>query len=104
MSFAAPRESARNLDESLPELHLIAAHAHEVARGFVPDQAPDDALPALTPRERQVLEAVSRGQTNAEIGARFAISPKTVDTHRMSLMRKLGVRSGPALIACAIRA
>lgn len=57
----------------------------------------------LTAREHQVLQAITRGLTNTEIGVSLGISPKTVDSHRMSLMRKLDVNSAPALVLQAIR-
>jgi len=56
-----------------------------------------------TARERQILEGISRGMTNAAMAAALGISPKTVDSHRSSLMRKLGANSAPALVLAAIR-
>ena len=59
--------------------------------------------PALSPRELQVLQAIAAGLTNAQIGARLAISAKTVDNHRTALMRKLGVHSTASLVMRAVR-
>ena len=59
--------------------------------------------PALSPRERQILNLVTRGLTNAEIGDQLGISPKTVDNHRTSLMSKLDVHSLSELLAYALR-
>jgi DNA-binding NarL/FixJ family response regulator len=47
----------------------------------------------LTEREEDVLVAVARGRTNAEIGAELYISLSTVKFHIASLMTKLGVRN-----------
>lgn len=58
---------------------------------------------ALTPRERQTLALIAHGHTNAEIGHRLGISPKTAEKHRTSLMAKLGVRSMSELLAHALR-
>lgn len=59
--------------------------------------------PDLSARERQTLSLIAHGATNAEIGARLNISPKTVEKHRASLMAKLGVRSMSELLAHALR-
>ena len=66
------------------------------------------ALPAapaevLSMREIEVLQGIARGLTNAGIAEALAISPKTVETHRASLMRKLGVHSTAALLVKAMR-
>lgn len=50
-------------------------------------------LELLTPREREVLLEVARGQTSRQIGESFGISPRTVETHRERVMAKLRVRS-----------
>ena len=47
----------------------------------------------LTPREEEVLLAVARGRTNAEIGDELHISLSTVKSHLASLMTKLTVRN-----------
>ncbi len=59
-------------------------------------------LDALTPREREVLERIARGDTNKEIAARLGISPRTVETHRESLMQKLGIRTVAGLTKLAL--
>ena len=55
--------------------------------------APVQPVDALTDREEQVLTAVARGRTNAEIGAELRITLSTVKTHVTSLMNKLGARN-----------
>ena len=57
----------------------------------------------LTRRERQILFAVVRGESNAKIAERLNISASTVDGHRTKLMRKLGVHSTAELIAKSFR-
>jgi DNA-binding NarL/FixJ family response regulator len=47
----------------------------------------------LTPRERDVLVRVAKGLTNKEIASQLGISPRTVETHRDSVARKLKMRS-----------
>ncbi len=65
--------------------------------------APLDIYETLTTREREVLQLAAEGHTNAEIAARISLSPRTVETHRGNLMRKLGLRSQTDLIRYALR-
>ena len=57
----------------------------------------------LTPREREVLQLLSDGYGNKEIGSQLGISTKTAETHRARLMAKLGVHSVAKLVRYAIR-
>lgn len=63
----------------------------------------DTRLRSLSPREREVLQAVAEGATNSEIARQLAISPKTVETHRANLMDKLDMHDVPALVRFAVR-
>ena len=62
----------------------------------------DERLEGLTTREREVLAALAEGLSNKEIGERHFISPRTVDTHRTNLMRKLEVHNLAGLVRLAI--
>lgn len=62
-----------------------------------------DPLDTLSPRERQVLEMVARGQTNAEIAAQLNLSRRTVETHRAHMMGKLGLESPADVVRFALR-
>jgi DNA-binding NarL/FixJ family response regulator len=62
-----------------------------------------DAGPGLTVRETEVLHGIARGLSNAQIGETLGISPKTVDSHRTTLMRKMGVHSTATLLVRALR-
>jgi len=53
---------------------------------------------ALSERERQVLVLVARGMTSVEIGKRLYLSPRTIDTYRNRLMRKLELNSRAELV------
>ena len=60
-------------------------------------------LDQLTDRERHILKLVARGLSTKEIASRLDISPRTVDTHRANLMRKLGLKSVALLTQFALR-
>ena len=57
----------------------------------------------LTPRERQILRLIADGYTNRLIGERLCISVKTVETHRLNIMRKLNVHKVTELLNCSRR-
>lgn len=56
-----------------------------------PREAPA-ALVSLTPREREVLEQVATGRSNAEIATELFVSEETVRTHVARMLGKLGLR------------
>ncbi len=62
----------------------------------------DDAR-VLTPREREILRRVVRGDTSRQIALELDISVRTVDWHRSNLMTKLEVRSVAELVRYAIQ-
>ncbi len=68
-----------------------------------PPDAPADALARLTTREREVLQLVAEGKTNREIAVVLDVSPKTVDSHRTSLMQKLDLHTAQAVTRFALR-
>ena len=50
-----------------------------------------------------MLQLAAEGNSNAEIGARLFISPRTVEVHRARGMRKLGLQSYAELLRYALR-
>ncbi|MGX9295599.1 response regulator [Tsukamurella paurometabola] len=77
-SLLAPSVTRRMIAE------VTAARAH---RRTAPPE-----LATLTPREREVLEAVAAGRSNAEIAAALFVSDQTVKTHVSKVLQKLGLR------------
>ena len=57
----------------------------------------------LTPREREIVRLLAQSSSNKEIAATLGISIRTVETHRATLMHKLGVRSVAGVVRYAIR-
>lgn len=60
-------------------------------------------LAGLSDREIEVLAALAEGLGNREIGERLFISPRTVDTHRTNLMKKLDTHHVAGLVRIAIK-
>ena len=56
----------------------------------------------LTPREREVLEAIAIGKMNKQIADEMGVSIKTVETHRTRVMDKLGLRNLAEVIRCGL--
>ncbi|MFM8594754.1 MAG: response regulator [Chloroflexota bacterium] len=61
------------------------------------------ALERLTPRERQVLEAVAEGLSDKEIAVKLSVSHETVRTHMVNILGKLGVDSRLQALLMAVR-
>ncbi|MDB5397590.1 MAG: response regulator receiver protein [Rhodospirillales bacterium] len=61
-------------------------------------------LALLTPREREILDALVAGMPNKTIGYDLGISARTVEIHRARVMEKMQVRSLSALVRIAIAA
>ena len=64
--------------------------------------APDDPLATLSPREMEVFSYLVKGMRAKDIADLLRISPKTVDTYRATLMRKLNVHDIVGLVKFAI--
>ena len=92
------REAARGM-RATPLLDEIRALALTAA----PSRAGSAGPPALTGREREVLELLVDGRTNRQIATQLYISEKTVSVHVSNLLAKLGVRSRNEAAALARR-
>lgn len=68
-----------------------------------PKRSSDEPFSLLSGREREVLHLIAEGLSAKEIAAQLEISTKTVEAHRTSLMRKLGVRKATELVRYALR-
>jgi DNA-binding NarL/FixJ family response regulator len=66
-----------------------------------PADAPPPPFPGLTDREREILDLIAAGGSNAEITSRLVVSPKTVRNHVSNIFSKLGVRDRAEAIVIA---
>lgn len=110
-----PLQGFRTLNVCQPEEALVrdilamASHGHRSA-AIVPDAVrrnseaaeTETPLPALTPREREVIALVARGLLNKEIADRLNVGLTTVISHRKNLTAKLGIKSVGALTIYAV--
>lgn len=62
-----------------------------------------DMYEALTDREREVLHLAAEGLNNPDIAGKLFISPRTAETHRANVMRKLNFKTQTDLVRFAIR-
>ena len=84
--------------------------SHRIAATVLDDyvqqrQAPqaDDRLERLSRREREILQLLAEGKSNAQIAKALSLSQKTVETYRSRLLQKLGISDLPALTKFAIQ-
>src|SRR6185295_14622477 len=83
---------------------FFAARASEtLLKNLVTSRTDDLNEPALTYREREVVQLVAGGSSNKEVAVTLGISVKTVETHRAKIMRKLGCSSIVELVRFAVR-
>jgi DNA-binding NarL/FixJ family response regulator len=76
--------------------------AEEIER-YLRERAGDDPLERLSRRERQVVQLIAEGMTSAQVAARLNLSPKSVDTYRSRVMKKLELDDLAALVKFAVR-
>jgi len=82
---------------------LSAPFSNDLIETYLKRPGGTDPYETLTPREREVLHLVAEGLTSSEIAARLFISPRTAESHRANLMRKLGLRSRTDLVRFAFQ-
>jgi len=82
----------------------VARHLSAAVRGDAPADDAGARLARLTPREREVLGGIAAGETSRAIATRLGLSPRTVESYRESLARKLDIRTVAGLTRFAVEA
>ncbi len=103
------------LKESAGSEVVGAVRAVAAGRRFLSERIADTALDAylaegrtsspldsLSARERQLLQLLAEGRSNAEAARLLSLSVKTVETYRSRLLQKLGLHDLPALVRFAL--
>lgn len=65
--------------------------------------AGETRLDGLSVRETEVLRLIALGHTSAEVARQLHLSPRTVETHRARINRKLGLTKRAELVRYALR-
>ncbi len=95
-------------DELLLAIRRVAAGKsyvdQDLNRLSTPDSPDIAKLASLTAREREILVLIAQGKSNPEMAEMLFISIKTVDTHRVNLMRKLDIHQLALLTQFALKA
>lgn len=79
--------------------------AISMARNFIEcysDEGADDGL-GLTPREVEVVQLLAAGRSNKEVAAELGVSPRTIESHRNHIMKRMNFRSFSELVRFAVR-
>lgn len=85
--------------------YLTSRAAEVVLESYLTgDGAAKHAAPGgLTPREREIVQLLAEGKSNKEVGMTLGISVKTAETHRATIMHKLGFKAFSELVRFAVR-
>jgi DNA-binding NarL/FixJ family response regulator len=84
------------------ESFLTNSAQRSLVREWMADPSSGPREP-LSPREQEVLRLIAEAHTNREISTILGLSEKTVESHRGSILRKLGMRDRVELVRYAIR-
>jgi len=84
--------------------------SQSLEKGYYLDNRPrlagshdSDPLEPLSPREREIFHLLADGLQNSQIAKKLFISPRTVETHRARVVRKLGLKTNGEIIRFAIK-
>lgn len=82
----------------------LGAHATDVLLATVSRQQSGSRtlLPQLTRREREVLNLIMQGMSDAEISEKLFVSPSTIESHRKNLRSKLGAKNSAEIVRIAM--
>ena len=103
-AFVSKQDNPERLFEVLDHLRtnsIVSADGTVPKTGFEANY--NDPIACLSPREREIFQLLADGFQNTVIAKKLFISPRTVETHRARVVRKLGLTSNGDLIRFAIK-
>ena len=83
--------------------YLSPSVTDAVLTDYLHEKKAPDALQQLSSRERHVLQMLVEGKSAAWVARKLHLSPRTIETYKARLMRKLGLSDLPALVKFAVR-
>jgi two-component system response regulator NreC len=94
-------------DSDLPPAVRAAWSEQRYVSPILAERLPPQDAPIgqerLTPREQEVLRMIALGHTSVEIASVLGLSPRTIETHRARIHRKLGLSTRAELVRYALR-
>jgi DNA-binding NarL/FixJ family response regulator len=85
-------QGSRSLSKIVPDLRALASSNDGYQRGAV-----------LTSREQEVMRLLAEGRTVREVAQELSLSVKTVEAHKLNLMRKLDIHNRASLVEYAMQ-
>jgi DNA-binding NarL/FixJ family response regulator len=79
-------------------LYLSAAANEKIVQQLQAHELPKDHVPALTRREKEILQLLVKGFTSQEIASQLFLSTYTVDSHRRNMLQKFNVHNTQSLL------
>ena len=87
------------------EIYVSERIAHRMLQRYIgsPSRDRPSSIADLTDRELEVFRLIGEGHSTRQIAEKLHISVKTVETHRMALMTRLGVKDVAGLVRYAVK-
>jgi len=85
------------------ETYLTPAVSKQLVQDYLHGGNKPIAVQELTPRQREVLQLIAEGHSTKDMAQRLSVSVKTIETHRMEIMNRLGIHDVAGLVRYAIR-
>jgi DNA-binding NarL/FixJ family response regulator len=106
--YVLKRDLAEELIDAIRQVgaggrYLSPSVTDAVITDYLHEKKAPDALRQLSSRERHVLQMLVEGKSAAWVARKLHLSPRTIETYKARLMRKLGLSDLPALVKFAVR-
>jgi DNA-binding NarL/FixJ family response regulator len=85
------------------EVYLTPAVSKQLVQEYLHGGNKPVAVHELTPRQREILQLIAEGHSTKDMAQRLSLSVKTIESHRMEIMNRLGIHDVAGLVRYAIR-